>query len=1099
MKNKKLFIFLFLLIFSFKASASDICSKNGYTIVTINGIFTNEDGAILNKSRLKQILPKTINLEPVNIDYLYNSTHLAGVGDIVDVVKQGFFDSKTDFDLVEMLNDASLKVKTQKLLLVGHSQGNFYANNFYNKVASKTGGVPSESIGVYGVATPADRVASGGKYLTSDTDKVIATLVGSVKNIMTPNTHIELQENGNGHSFSDVYLKYRGGQIVSDIKSSLNNLRINQIQDTQSPCISPQEISLGHKIGKAIINIADVVVNTSISVGTFIANKISNTATTLFGFLSGNSNKNLASAGSFNQNLVSDDNQIIESENIPINTDVIDNKEKTILETQKENINIEEEPILNDENENTPEIPDNISEEPVVIKTGNNNGSSSGGSSGGSSSGGNGGSNPTVISDTTAPVITLNGENIINLTQGDIYTEFGATAIDNVDGSITIVIAGSVDISTIGTYTITYTATDKANNISTKTRTINVIKKEDIIVPVVDKTAPVITIIGDPIVNISLNQIYTDLGATAIDEIDGETLIIVTGSVDTTNIGTYTITYTATDKAKNTTTKNRTVNVLNNAPIVSKVATLSLPNLGDYAGDGLNPNRGRRNLTPFIFEVIYTDINNNAPQNIKLYVKNTTTGISLPEVSMTKVSQNGDALSDGNYINGELYTVNKIYDTGEYSYYFKANDNNGNYTLVDENNSLRFSAIPSNYTYIPQYSFGINNGDGRDWQVWSFNGSNAFDWTDTYVNNYLREQFKIQAYSGGFWCSQCLQRGIFNHDPQKGFELTDLTTSGLEGNPQNNMNGVIYNVILQWDSTGYTYTVSHGAIVDSTGHTDVPNMNNDMWVGWDGSYNGFRNFPYGNWQGVVYASPMERTGGSDMVLQPYPVYNSNSIPNPEPDPNPVLSSEKSITSFNFEGLSPVVNGVVSNTNSTINLTVPYGTNITSLVPTIIISDKASISPLSNIVQNFTNPVSYTVKAEDGSTKVYTITVIVSPNPNPEPDNSLPIISSYTLNGNQNSITTNPLVNNTSIVLNANKNVNWMSIKIEKEDDVGVYKMFQSGISCVDGTNTCSKTWDGILTKGGLLQNGNYRIKVHMQDVNKNDFEDYISGIISVQQ
>ena len=45
---------------------------------------------------------------------------------------------------------------------------------FMIKAASQPGGVPSQSIGVYGVATPANRVAGGGKYLTSDTDNVIA-------------------------------------------------------------------------------------------------------------------------------------------------------------------------------------------------------------------------------------------------------------------------------------------------------------------------------------------------------------------------------------------------------------------------------------------------------------------------------------------------------------------------------------------------------------------------------------------------------------------------------------------------------------------------------------------------------------------------------------------------------------------------------------------------------------------------------------------------------------------------------------------------------------------------------------------------------------
>ncbi|MFA6271349.1 MAG: hypothetical protein WC657_09185, partial [Candidatus Paceibacterota bacterium] len=176
------------------------------------------------------------------------------------------------------------------------------------------------------------------------------------------------------------------------------------------------------------------------------------------------------------------------------------------------------------------------------------------------------------------------------------------------------------------------------------------------------------------------------------------------------------------------------------------------------------------------------------------------------------------------------------------------------------------------YKYVPKYKFGKNNGDTRDWQIWSFNGSNVYDRSDTYVDNYLREQFKIQSYTGGYWCSQCLQRGIFNHDPQKGFELADRIISDLEHNPQNNGNGITYDVVLQWDSTGYTYTISHGLTVDSTGHTDVANVNEDMWTGWDSSYNNFQIFPSGDWHGIVPFSPLNRTGGSGMVLQPFPVY-----------------------------------------------------------------------------------------------------------------------------------------------------------------------------------------------------------------------------------
>lgn len=74
------------------------------------------------------------------------------------------------------------------------------------------------------------------------------------------------------------------------------------------------------------------------------------------------------------------------------------------------------------------------------------------------------------VPDTTAPVITLNGSPTINLTQGDTYNELGATATDNVDGNLTssIVISGTVNTSTVGTYTINYNVSDAAGNAATQ-------------------------------------------------------------------------------------------------------------------------------------------------------------------------------------------------------------------------------------------------------------------------------------------------------------------------------------------------------------------------------------------------------------------------------------------------------------------------------------------------------------------------------------------------------------------------------------------------------------------------------------------------------
>mgnify|MGYP001577907781 CR=1 FL=1 len=251
--------------FVFAQAQNSTCSSKGYTIATINGVFTDESGAILNRDALKYYFKDAFNNQPLTVDYLHNPSHLAGIGDLLMSAYQKIFDKETveDYDLIEMLKSASEKVKTQKLLLVAHSQGNFYANSFYDTVAGKTGGVPAESIGVYGVATPASRVAGGGKWFTSDTDKIIAGVVGrlSFKKIMPPNTHIELQngDDANGHNFKDVYLKYKSAEIVSNIQASLNRLSINTSQKENVSCISSPELTLAHKLEGAVLAVADPV------------------------------------------------------------------------------------------------------------------------------------------------------------------------------------------------------------------------------------------------------------------------------------------------------------------------------------------------------------------------------------------------------------------------------------------------------------------------------------------------------------------------------------------------------------------------------------------------------------------------------------------------------------------------------------------------------------------------------------------------------------------------------------------------------------------------------------------------------------------------
>jgi hypothetical protein len=92
------------------------------------------------------------------------------------------------------------------------------------------------------------------------------------------------------------------------------------------------------------------------------------------------------------------------------------------------------------------------------------------------------------------------------------------------------------------------------------------------------------------------------------------------------------------------------------------------------------------------------------------------------------------------------------------------------------------------------------------------------------------------------------------------------------------------------------------------------------------------------------------------------------------DVQPTKSSGRAIKTFILAGLSPAVNGLVDENAHTVKLTVPVTADITALTPTITVADKATVTPASGAVQNFLNPVIYTVTAEDGSTQSYTVSV-----------------------------------------------------------------------------------------------------------------------------
>ena len=171
---------------------------------------------------------------------------------------------------------------------------------------------------------------------------------------------------------------------------------------------------------------------------------------------------------------------------------------------------------------------------------------------------------PAPVKDTVPPVITLKGNASMELTEGDTYKEPGYTAIDDVDGDIThlVAITGTVQTAFAGKYTLTYTAIDKAGNTAKATRTV-VVKAAPVVSPV--KVPPVISQIGsNPIILHLGGSPYVEQGAIATCNVDGDIshLIKMSGTVNTSKAGTYKVTYSVTNSAGLSASVTREVRVL---------------------------------------------------------------------------------------------------------------------------------------------------------------------------------------------------------------------------------------------------------------------------------------------------------------------------------------------------------------------------------------------------------------------------------------------------------------------------------------------------------------------------------------------------------
>jgi hypothetical protein len=138
-------------------------------------------------------------------------------------------------------------------------------------------------------------------------------------------------------------------------------------------------------------------------------------------------------------------------------------------------------------------------------------------------------------------------------------------------------------------------------------------KISDVTLKGLDTTAPVITITGNTTIDVEYGSIYTDAGATATDTVDDDATltasIVATGSVNTSVLGTYTITYDVTDTAGNAVQAIRTVNVVD-----TTVPSLTVP--VDVTAEATGTDTAVTIVTAAATDAFTVTVTNDAPQHI---------------------------------------------------------------------------------------------------------------------------------------------------------------------------------------------------------------------------------------------------------------------------------------------------------------------------------------------------------------------------------------------------------------------------------------------------------------------------------------------------
>ncbi|MCR5146068.1 MAG: polysaccharide deacetylase family protein [Clostridia bacterium] len=208
------------------------------------------------------------------------------------------------------------------------------------------------------------------------------------------------------------------------------------------------------------------------------------------------------------------------------------------------------------------------------------------------------------VVDTKGPEITLIGDEDFKQSYKESFIEPGYKAEDEQDGDLTEKVVVTKEMLNETDYNLIYKVEDLSGNSAKKVRKVTII----------DDVPPTITLNGNKNMIVYLNGQYTESGAKALDEKDGDLTdkIQISGEVNTSKEGTYKITYKVADSKGNEAVAERTVVVKNqdsiDQPAIATNTTPVQPQNGSNGKKGviyLTFDDGpTSNITPKVLDIL---------------------------------------------------------------------------------------------------------------------------------------------------------------------------------------------------------------------------------------------------------------------------------------------------------------------------------------------------------------------------------------------------------------------------------------------------------------------------------------------------------------